>query len=442
MLLLIEWHPKSINNPLSFSGVDDTDATSWTNSRTLQPGSTPESLTSSTSQQRHSMAGLLDELNIVAPAHRSMKMSRMLLCNATGIAQDGCCFELDSPSYATPTSSSSDESLKQQWNQLLCVFLYLADETLATRLGLDTLLAEKATDAVRSRFSITFANDLPDGALWESYYELSLELGKARDLLKSTRHRNDAPDVAKLLPELQHVDRALHRWKSQHSYAESTDSTLLKACVDIECDYSVMYCFAPAVQAATNYGAAKNNASTKENATGDQLELSVFASKATEASRQILTTVVEILLPAGLVSYLPIRCWLCIFAAYLHLLKTTLLANPSLNHSDREIQLFRDSIAAIRQGSPDDSHMAVRHAKFLEILRNASLHSSRVGSPASTRDTHGENPVTTGVAEDEDAFPVSFFSALDFPAPAFGNALEELGGLADWADGSFGWLRG
>lgn len=76
MLILIEWHPKSINNPLSFSGVDDTDAPGGTSSRTLQLGSTPESLTSLTNQQRHSMAVLLEELNIVAPAYRSNKMSR------------------------------------------------------------------------------------------------------------------------------------------------------------------------------------------------------------------------------------------------------------------------------------------------------------------------------------------------------------------------------
>ena len=270
-------------------------------------------------------------------------LSRMLLCNAIGLAQDGCCFELDTPHYATPAPLSSDESLKQQWNQILCVFLYLADESLATRLGLDALLAEKANDAVRSRFSMTFANNLPDGALWESYYEISLEVGKARDLLKFTRYRNSAPDVAKLLPELQHIDRALNRWKRQHSYAESSrspnqtsrsqafqstnstvaDSTLLKACVDIERDYSIMYCFAPAIQASTHHGAAKQNVPLKENAPSDQRALSTFASKATQASRQILTTVVETLQPARLISYLPVRCWLCIVAAYLHLLKVS-----------------------------------------------------------------------------------------------------------------------
>lgn len=81
--------------------------------------------------------------------------------------------------------------------------------------------------------------------------------------------------------------------------------------------------------------------------------------------------------------------------------------------------------------------MAVRYAKFLEILLNASLHSSRVGSPA--RDTRVDDTFATGVAEDECAFPESFFSTLDFPTPNFANALEELGGLVDWADGSFGW---
>lgn len=143
----------------------------------------------------------------------------MLLSNAIALAQEGCCFDWDPASF--PSSASGHEAFKQQWNQLICVFLYLADESLATRLGLDTLLPDKASNVVRSRFSVTFASLIPDGALWESYYDLSTEIRKARELLLSMKKGGSALSNAKLLPELQHIDRALSRWRRQHAYSGS-----------------------------------------------------------------------------------------------------------------------------------------------------------------------------------------------------------------------------
>jgi hypothetical protein len=59
-----------------------------------------------------------------------------------------------------------------------------------------------------------------------------------------------------------------------------------------------------------------------------------------------------------------------------------LAANPHVSDSDKNVRLLRASITAIRCGSPDDAHMAIRYARFLETLLNASLHSSRAESPA------------------------------------------------------------
>ncbi|EXK24158.1 hypothetical protein FOMG_19105 [Fusarium oxysporum f. sp. melonis 26406] len=80
MLLLIEWHPKSINNTIAFS--DDEEPTGMTTGpqevlqRQSEPwGTQSGQYTSLTSQQRYGMATLLESLNIVAPAYRSNKMS-------------------------------------------------------------------------------------------------------------------------------------------------------------------------------------------------------------------------------------------------------------------------------------------------------------------------------------------------------------------------------
>lgn len=75
MLLLTEWHPKSINNPAEFDGENYHDllGSEYVEGETCD--SRPRPLTALTSQQRYRMATLLEDLNIVAPAYRSNKMS-------------------------------------------------------------------------------------------------------------------------------------------------------------------------------------------------------------------------------------------------------------------------------------------------------------------------------------------------------------------------------
>jgi hypothetical protein len=76
MLLMIEWHSKAINNPVSFSDEEDGDMfTSSHGPRRGSFGTRPGQITSLTSEQRYGMATLLENLNIVAPAYRSNKMS-------------------------------------------------------------------------------------------------------------------------------------------------------------------------------------------------------------------------------------------------------------------------------------------------------------------------------------------------------------------------------
>lgn len=74
MLLMIEWHSKSINNPLGLSDGDDYELFSIPESGHGYTENDPDTL-SSTDQQRYGMKTLLEKLNIVAPAYRSNKMS-------------------------------------------------------------------------------------------------------------------------------------------------------------------------------------------------------------------------------------------------------------------------------------------------------------------------------------------------------------------------------
>jgi hypothetical protein len=140
----------------------------------------------------------------------------VLLSTAIALAHEGCCFDYSDSHTSGGPAASEQDSLRQQWNQLICVFLYLADENLAMRLGLNPLLSAQSTEVVKSRYSTTFASTLPNTALWESYYELSAETRKASLLLQSLKQGGLTLANANLLPELEHIERALGRWKRQN----------------------------------------------------------------------------------------------------------------------------------------------------------------------------------------------------------------------------------
>lgn len=142
----------------------------------------------------------------------------MLLSNAIALAQESGCFE--QVSRESQGAFSPHETFKHEWNQLISVFIYLADESLSLRLGLDALSPAKSTDAVRARFSSSFASLLPNSVLWESYYELTLEAKKAKDLLQSIKRAGPAVAASSVLPDLEYIERGLGYWKRRHySYA-------------------------------------------------------------------------------------------------------------------------------------------------------------------------------------------------------------------------------
>ncbi|KAF4947599.1 hypothetical protein FGADI_10280 [Fusarium gaditjirri] len=127
MLLLIDWHVEAINNPSDFAeGEDQVHGDADSHGFKLSSNSTD----SLTGQRRYGMVSVMERLNIVSPAYRSNKMSWSLLSNAIALAHEGCCFQDESSS--SRFGPSSLDSIRKGWNSILCVFIYLADEGLAT----------------------------------------------------------------------------------------------------------------------------------------------------------------------------------------------------------------------------------------------------------------------------------------------------------------------
>ncbi|EXA28431.1 hypothetical protein FOVG_19963 [Fusarium oxysporum f. sp. pisi HDV247] len=212
MLLLIDWHTKAINNPGAFSSEDDGYACDMLpEMRGNDAQANPP--TSLNSKQGHGMAAHLESLGITPSAYRSNKMSWMLLANAIALAREGCCFELETPGLLD--SMDNHKTVNRDWARVICVFIYLADEHLALRLDLEPLLPETSRKIVVDRFSKVFTRSLPEKEHWESYFELTEEMRKAREYLHELKKTASRPYHYDLVPALVHTQRRLECWKRQ-----------------------------------------------------------------------------------------------------------------------------------------------------------------------------------------------------------------------------------
>ena len=139
---------------------------------------------------------------------------RTLLSVAISLAHEYRCFENYQQSLAPRCSQS--ERADQDWCKWLGVFLFLADENLALRLGQEPLLNESSRQIVTSQLSACFASCLEDSGSWESNFELYIELRKARELVHSLRKNGLENKTRILLADLENTQRSLNRWRRQH----------------------------------------------------------------------------------------------------------------------------------------------------------------------------------------------------------------------------------
>ncbi|KAK5045632.1 hypothetical protein LTR84_009001 [Exophiala bonariae] len=351
MLLLIDWHPKAINNPSMFADEDDIIGQGPTQNDS--DISSPEAPLNLTSKQRHGMMSLLENLSVMSSAYRSNKVSWMLLSNAIALAQEGCCF--DSEAQAQASSLTDSKTVSVTWDRTICVFIYLMDEHLALRLGLEPMLPEKFRRLVKDRFSKMFAVALPNTELWESYFELTDEISKARELLQTSKHAGSRPNGPELVVELEYVRRRLERWKRQHSYAASDKNSPLNACLTIEYNYALMYSLSPAA-----YAADANPDHQQESSSAS------FRQDAVQAARDMLSLVSSVLEPSGVLRVLP----------------ETVSQSSSTTEAHQDVKTLRATVEALHRGSPDDIHTAVRFSRFLGVLLDAVLRPTTAHSHA------------------------------------------------------------
>jgi hypothetical protein len=136
---------------------------------------------------------------------------------------------------------------------------------------------------------------------------------------------------------------------------------------------------------------------------------------AVQAARDMLTLVVNVLEPTGVLRVLPVRCWLFVTTAGLHLLKVrtvldtyfhdfvfltitfyknqeTVSQNPNITEAHQDVKILRATVQALHRGSPDDIHTAVRFSRFFGVLLDAVLRPSAARSRAENATQQSDQP--------------------------------------------------
>lgn len=140
----------------------------------------------------------------------------MLLANAIALAQEGCYFDAVKPTH--PASGQEETAWKRDWTRVICVFIYLVDEHLALRLGLEPLLPEKSKKTVVDLFSKIFASTLPEKELWTGYFELTGEIRQIREYLHNLDQTTSRSYSNDILPVLEYTSMSLERWRRQNRH--------------------------------------------------------------------------------------------------------------------------------------------------------------------------------------------------------------------------------
>ncbi|RAL12624.1 uncharacterized protein BO97DRAFT_477671 [Aspergillus homomorphus CBS 101889] len=343
LLLFVEWHPRAINSPEDF----------------INGGGAPELFEPhyQHDDDPQTRPSIPEQLNLIATAYKSNKMSWMLISTAIALAQELGCFDEET------TSRTGVTPLSHEWARILRTFLPLIDEGLALRLRLEPQLALGPGPDLTGHMPSSMAGD----AHWESAVELGAHIRKARELLRSWRKSEAGSGAGVPLGAWEGFRRGLDRWKRQRDFSNDAQSLSLRnSCLDIEYYYVRLCGLSPAAHIV-------------ERQAGNETSLSDFADDATTASIDMLHCVLHRLVLTRAFRYVGVKIWLHIVCAALYLLKITLKTEERLDHSSPRIRLILNVVDSIKENSPDDVHLAQRYAALLEILVHAALESCARG---------------------------------------------------------------
>lgn len=224
LLLMSEWHPRSLHFPPESDG--------WDSDLTVS-NSSPSSSSSSDADRSSSNRWLED---VIEPARRSDRMSWMLLGSALSLAHELGIFETEERGSASSAEVAAlveqNKLRKRRVQQLLYVYI----NQLSARIGCMSLMPQSLNHAIAGGLW-TPADKSSEGDEWQTFMESWM------DLTKLTRSVNDMffPSASfakqqwhsgRYIGLLDHFRPLLKQWKERH--LESQGMILARMVPDYE----------------------------------------------------------------------------------------------------------------------------------------------------------------------------------------------------------------
>lgn len=408
LMILTEWHPRALH----FPPQDATD-------ELMLPDFSAGARGSDEEDGSKNVGGGFGGKRIeswLEPAWRSDRMCWMLLSTAMGLAYELGVFDdieemLKDDAMTRP--EFQDEGYRARANRIKRLLLIYTTQ-LAGRLGWTSMAPEsvRSNDPAFSRRKAYTADEptpgtnlssisnhfnyIPDMELddqiihcWAGISNL-MHLGNEK-LFPSRKHTTDIIQSGRYVDLLAAFTPWLRDWAREFDMFRLPP--FIRCILKIEYEYVRIYVNSLSLQAVVerctnNAGAGTGQGGTTSNTQAPQLSPQTimnygklplgqlggftlhdqeYVKEVVEGSRNLLSTVVNGLLPGGYLKHAPVRTYFRIISGAMFLLKTFALGAPR-SDVKASIDLMDSTVEALRTCIVDDVHLGIRFADLLESL--------------------------------------------------------------------------
>lgn len=352
LLLISEWHPRSLHFPPESDGWDS-DMAVGADANLAPDQSTP------TNQWLQ---------DVIEPARRSDRMSWMLLGSAFSLAHELAVFEPDDQE-AEISSNDNDplsrlNKLRKQRVQLL---LYVYINQLSARIGCKSLMPQHPSRVVAGGSSSII--DRPEwAAFMNAWIELTLLAKSVSDMLSpSVLIAKEQLRSGRYVGLLDHFRPLLDQWKSRHLDLTSLGPSFYNI-LCIEYQYVRVFTHSFGLQAVVERALADSTMDGDVDEMGpvsiDNIDYE-FIQEVIDGSCQILQKVIE-LARTDQLRFSPVRIFLRVTASSIFLLKALSLGVRQAKLQE-SLDVLERGVQALRSNILDDVHLASRYAMLLEV---------------------------------------------------------------------------
>ncbi|KAJ5731890.1 hypothetical protein N7493_003371 [Penicillium malachiteum] len=366
LLLMAEWHPRSLHFPPETDGWDD------------DLISTPPKVSGSKDSSDRSANRWLEDM--IEPSRRSDQMSWMLLGCALSLAHELGIFETEENDSADDDVTWREQmALRRQRVQRL---LYVYINQLAWRIGCMSPIPQSLNHAVLGGRKPRGLSQ--PGSTWLVFMDSWIELTKLAQsvtdmFFPSAKFARQQLHSGRYVGLLDHFRPLLNQWKDKYLQPQMLDNFFYND-LFIEYHFVRVYTHSVGMQAVVERAIADAdpNFDDMRPMTIDPTDYE-YIQEVIDGCCQILRKVVH-LAETGALRFSPVRIVLRITSASIFLMKALSLGTREATLRE-SLEVLEKSISALKSNALDDVHLSTRYATLLDMhvarLRHHLLASSR-----------------------------------------------------------------